>query len=152
MADAFVIQLADAVKDLLNAATLSLSFTAERAYVPVFDLTALAAIKVTVVPRELSMATLSRRDDDFTYVIDVAVMKSIGRGDMTTTDVNAACDPLMKLTEEIGDLFRDDASAESLPARFVGFTNAPIFDWRKLDEERVFAALISPSFKLVRSR
>jgi hypothetical protein len=147
-----IIDLADAITAVLNAETLSQPFTAARLYVPVIGLEDLAALKVWVVPRDLSMVVLSRRDDDFTYLIDVAVQKSIGVGLTTDAEVVAACDPLMAFTEEIVDLLRSDAVKDSLPGRFMGLANAPIFDPAYMDEKRVFMSLITLNFKLVRAK
>lgn len=153
-----VIAIADAVAAALNAASLSLSFVAVRSYVPVFHKEdregpdELAALTVCVVARELSMVTLSRRDDDFDYVVDVGVFKRIGSGDMTNDQVNAACDPLMRFVEELADLIRSEAVRASLPARFMGLANVPIYDPVKLDDERLFASLLSLSFKEARPR
>ncbi len=47
---AVITDLADAVVDKLNAASLSQSFTAERAYVPIHQLEQLSDLKVSVVP------------------------------------------------------------------------------------------------------
>jgi hypothetical protein len=148
-----VVDIAEAVKDSLNAATLSQAFTAERAYVPVRELDQMGStLFVTVVPRDLSMVTLSRRDDDFDYVVDVAIQKRLTRGETTREQVNAECDALMTLVEEIADLFRSVMVLASIPARFMGLSNPPIYSPDHLDGDRVFTSVLRLRFKRARSR
>ena len=50
MPQAQIIELADAIVEQLNAHEFSETFTAERGYLPTFDLPDLNSLKVTVVP------------------------------------------------------------------------------------------------------
>lgn len=155
-----VVLIAEAVKTLLNAtpSAFSLPFTATRAYAPVFHkedesgADPLAALTVCVVPVGLEPVTLSRRDDEYTYRVDVAVLKRVGEGPLTQDQINAACDPLMQVVEEIADLLRSTAAIPGLPARFMTFANAPVFDYQRLDAERLFASLLTVTFKGIRPR
>lgn len=153
---AVVIEIADAVVAAMNAKSdageLSERFAAERLYVPIHRAEELTDLRVSVVPRELSMVILTRGSDDFTYTIDVAVQKKIGQGKMTPAEIKAACDPLMLLSEEIADLFRGREFLASIPGRFVGLTNSPIFVPDHLDEHRVFTGVVSPQFRAARAK
>jgi len=140
-----VIEIADAVTAALNAASLSQTFVAERAYVPVHELKDLVDLKVTVVPASLSMVTLSRRDDDFDYVIDIGIQKRIA-------NTTAGIDPFMTLAEEIVDLFRGVKLTGYETALCVAAANAPIYSPQHIDEYHLFTTVISLTFRKARAR
>lgn len=152
---AVVIDIANAVVSELNAATLSLAFTAERRYVPRFklrknqpgegaDLPDLETLRVTVVPRELSAATLTRRSHDFDYLIDVAVQKRLD------DDEPATVDPYMRLTEEVIDLFRG-GTLTTVDAKCVAVANEPIYAPELLNDANVFTSVVTLTFRKVRA-
>jgi hypothetical protein len=140
-----IIDIADAVVAALNGATFTQTFTAVRAYVPVYELTDLGTLRVTVVPRELSLVPLTRNADTGEYLIDVAVQKVLGRD-------NADIDPFMTLAEDITDLFRGSTLATYTDAKCTAVANAPIYDPGHLDERRVFTSVVTLTFVVVRSR
>lgn len=148
---AVIVDLADAVVDKLNAASLSQLFTAERTYVPVHGLEQLSDLKVSVVPTGLTATTLERSTANlYEYVIDIGIQRGIGRGSMTPAEINAACDPLMLLAQEIVDLFSDKRLSTYTDAFCSDFTNTPIFHPPHIDEHRVFTSVVSLTFKLRR--
>lgn len=149
---AVLIEIADAVAAALNGAALSQVFTAERAYVPVHDLEDLDALKVTVVPAGLTLALLDRSPRHMhDYVVDVGVQKRFGSGALTPAEILAACDPLMKLTEEVVDLFRGKALPVAAgSAVCTAAANNPVFAPAHADEKRVFTSVVSLTFRLGR--
>ena len=58
MAD--IVDLAEAVKDALNAGTFSQPFTAVRHYLPRFDLAQMSTLHVSVVPRAVAGKAVDR--------------------------------------------------------------------------------------------
>ncbi len=149
---AVIVDIADAVVEALNGASLSQTFTAERAYVPIHSLPDLTTLKVTVVPSGLSSNLLNRKGaNQFDFVIDIGIQQTFGQGNMTNAEVVAACDPLMFLAEEIADLFRDGSSlAGYTSAHAVTVENQPIFAPHHIEEQRVFTSIISLTFRLVK--
>lgn len=145
MADSVIIQIADAVVDAINAATLDYTVTAARAYVPVADVKDLTTLRVTVVPRDLAAAADTRHTDLFTYNVDVAVQKVL------PADVSAI-DPYMRLVEQIADVFRGKALAGYTDATCTAIANAPIYDPGHMDEKRVFTSVITLTFVVRRDR
>jgi hypothetical protein len=152
---AVVIEIADAVAAELNAAELSMPFVAERRYVPRFKLRRnqpgegaglpdLDTLRVSVVPRELSAVTLTRRSHDFDYLIDVAVQKRL------EDDEPATVDPYMQLTEEVLDLFRG-GTLPGLDAKCVAVTNEPIYAPEHLNDSNVFTSLVTLTFRKARA-
>lgn len=140
-----ILEIADAVATVVDALP-AMAGTVRRAYVPVYDLRDLTTLRCTVVPRELSLVALSRRDDDHDYIIDVAVQKKVA------TVEPAEIDPLMLLPQSIADAFRGQHPASYPAALCVAVTNRPIFDPGHLDEHRVFTTVVSLTFRVARTR
>ena len=139
---ATVLNVADAVVAELNAATLSQSLTAERLYVPNFNLEDVKELRVSVVPRELASTSLDRRRDFMEAMIDVAVQQKFDKGDAPEID------PLLNLVEEIGDLFRHKR-LDSFPAAMWSKTQHVVLyspeHWESL---RQFTSLLTLTFKI----
>lgn len=148
---AVILSIADAVTAALNGASMSLPFTAERMYVPIHEMRDLAGLKVSVVPTALEGRLIDRSGRNlYDYTIHVGIQQSIGQGAMTYAQINAACDPLMQLCEEIADLFDGKAIASTPAARCVDVKNEPIYSPLHIDEKRVFTSLITLVFRLGR--
>lgn len=140
---ATIIQIADAVVAQLNAGAFSQPLTAERHYVPSFELADMETLHVTVVPRAISSSSLDRSRDAFTYEIDLAVQK---KSDMA----QASLDALMALVEEIADHFRTQPLASFPGARCMEVKNAPVFSLEHLHELRQFTSVLTLTFRLAR--
>lgn len=143
---ATVIAIADAVTAVINDGSFAQTFTAERAYVPVHELTELVDLKVTVVPASLSAALLTRGSAHlFDYVIDVGIQQ---KKEPTVANL----DPLMLLVERIVDLFRGKPLAVgSATAHCTLAENRLIFAPDHLDEKRVFTSVVSLTFRMGRA-
>ena len=138
-----VVAIADAVTAELNGNVFSIPFTAQRLYLPIFDIQSMSEIKVTVVPKGITTAMLDRTRNSFDYQIDIAVQKK-------TTNEVAAIDSLMRLVEEIGDYFRSHPLASYPAARWVGLENNPIYAPDHLQELRQFTSVLTLTFRLWR--
>lgn len=147
---AVIVEIAEAVKDALNAATLSQVFTASRVYVPVHELRDLKDLTVSVVPVDIENQLLDRRGDKlYTHHVDIGIQRVIGQGRMTDDEINAAVDPLMQLAQEMIDLFFPRELPIPTPPvpRCTDAQNRPIFAPAHLDEKRVFTSLVTLGFK-----
>jgi hypothetical protein len=143
---AVIIDIADAVTTVLNAATLSQSFTAERSYLPLPDLVDLDTLQVFVVPESLTSNLLDRTPKSINdYVINIGIQKRLEPS-------NAACDPYMQLMEEIGDLFlgKTVTYRTATTARCITAENRPIFVQKMLDERHTFGSVVALTFRLGR--
>lgn len=154
---AVVVEIAEEVKDALNDAAFSMPFTAERLYVPRFRLRKnspgesgdpdLDTLRVSVVPRELSLVALNRGADDFDYSIDVAIQRRL------ESDDPADVDPYMGLAQEVVDLFRGKFLAGVFGrAACVSAANLPIYSPEFLNESKVFTSVVTLTFRLARTR
>lgn len=139
-----ILQIADAVVAALNADTFSQEFDAKRYYQPLFELKDLKVLKVSVVPRGLSIVQAARDKTAQDYQIDVAVQKKFSKGD------NPELDPLMDLVEEIADFFRFKRLPEFPEAVWVKTENAPVYSPEHMDQFRQFTSVVTFSFRVVR--
>lgn len=146
---AVVVDIARAVTNLLKATTFSMPVTAERYYLPEFDLKDIRDIRVSVVPAELDEELLDRARDQAEYTIHVAVQQRVIKHDPPGID-NDKIDALMHLVEEIDDLFRHKRLVGYDQALWAKTENKPIFDPKHLKEHGLFTSLLAFTFRLVR--
>jgi hypothetical protein len=146
---ATIIDLADAVVAMLNAATLEMSFTAVRAYVPTYEQADLETLRVTVIPMEVPEISMrSRLYYTFDYRIDVAIQQRVNPID------NPTIDPYLLLAEQVTDLFRgeDVYFGAGGRARCVAVGIDPLYDPSHLDELRTFTSAVQLRFHIHRRR
>lgn len=143
--------IAEAVKDELNAASLSQELTAERHYQPVFELPEMKTLHVTVVAKGVTIETASRGMVRHDYEIDVAVQKKFdlpagrhGEGD------SPELDELMTLTEEVGDFFRLRRLEAAPHAVCVKIENAPVYSQEHMEQFRQFTSVLTLTFRVLR--
>ena len=146
---AVVIDIADAVTAMLNAASLSQPFTAARHYLPEFDLKEMNELHISVVPAELDEEMSDRSRDRAEYKIHVAVQKRVVKQSPPGLD-NAAIDGLMTLVQEIDDLLRHKPLAGYPQAHWIKTENKPIYDPKHLKEHGQFTSLLAFTYRMVR--
>lgn len=139
-----VTDVAEAVKESLNAATFSQPFTAERHYQPLFDLSEMKDLHVTVVPNAVSVHPLGRGQNRYDVKVDVAVQKKFAKGD------NAELDPLIALVEEIADHFRLKRLEGFAAAMWVKTENAPVYAQEHMEQLRQFTSVVTLTFRVQR--
>ena len=140
---ACIVAIAEAVTAELNGNAFGQPFTAQRLYLPTFDLQSMSELKVTVVPKGITSASLDRSRDSFDYQIDVAIQKKVPSQVETI-------DSLMLLVEEIGDHFRTNPLSSFPGARCVNVENRPVYAPDHLQELRQFTSVITLTFRLWR--
>jgi len=138
------IDIADAVVAELNAASLSQPISAERHYVPVFDLQDMKDLHVSVVPKGVVITKSDRSRNTNDVQIDVAVQKKFEKGDA------AEIDPLVNLVEEIADFFRLRRLSSYPNAHWIKTEHAPIYAQEHWDELRQFTSVLTLTFRVVR--
>lgn len=140
---ALVVEIAEAVVAELNGATFSQQFTADRNYLPVYELEHLKDLRVTVVPKGITIQSAGRNSNQHDVEIDVAVQQKLAN---TTA---AEIDPLLALVEEIADHFRFRRLA-SPDAVWIKTQNEPVYAQEHLDQFRVFTSLLTLTFRVIR--
>ena len=144
----YIADIAEAVKDALNAAVassgLSADFTAERVWVPEKDYSAVTGLVVWVFPRaNLLFSSASTRRAQATEVeINIVYAQRLDQlTDPETEAANAAVDAMQQLGEEIADLIADrDQRYDGFPC--LRTEQDPIYDFDILRTHRVFVGLI----------
>jgi len=135
---AALITLADAIVTRLNTATLGQPFTAARFYQPLFELPEMDKLHVSVVPRGIVIAQLSRVAVSRDVQVDIAVQKRFSEG------INAELDPLMELVEEIIGLFLLKPLGTAVCTKAE---NVPIYAPEHMSELRQFTSVITLTFR-----
>ena len=137
-------EIAEAVKDEINAGDWSQTFTATREYAPIKKLTALDTLKVVAVPfdRETLPASRGRgRQED--YLVQVGVLKKF------STKNAVEIDPLMTLVDEIGDYFHlkrlDDVRAACVEREDV-----EVYSVSEMRQNRAFVRVLQLRFRTMR--
>ena len=137
---AAIVQLADAVVADLNAATFSQPFTAQRSYLPRWKLEELAAIRVTVVPKDDVGERASRAQWQEDYQLDVAIQQRLGANE------TAQMDALVLLGQELADYFKSRNPAGDL-ATLVAVAFAPLFDPDHLEKHKTLTTVLNLTFR-----
>ncbi len=141
---AVITEIADAVVAELNAATFSQAVTAERHYLPQFELPEMKTLHVTVVPKGIALGSSDRARGQGDYSVDVAVQKKFETGD------NAELDPLTALVEEIADHFRGRRLASYPNAAWLKTEQAVLYAPEHIDELRQFTSVLTLTYRVVR--
>ena len=138
------IDIPTAVTAELNAATFSQSFTAKRSYLSEFELPEMADLHVTVVPRGIIKAPLSRSALACDVQVDIGVQKKLAG------DGNAEIDALLNLVEEIAEFFEQRHLTAIPGAVWVKTEHKLLYAADHLDELRQFTAVVTLTFRTTR--
>jgi len=114
-----IVAAAEAVKDMLNAATFTQSFTATREYALYQRLAKISELSVFVVPVDRVTTLESREKDKNVYSISISVMNKL----KTTAEV----DELQDLAEEIYMLFRHNSLTLLPNYKVTGFESPTLY-------------------------
>jgi len=137
-----ILDIADAVTSSLNAGPFNPALSAERRYQPVFDLADLAALKVSVVPKAVTISNATRTDGYFDCAIDIGVQKKIAD--------DSELDGLVGLVEQIADHLRQKRLDDAPEAAFVSIANEPVFAPEHLDQQHVFTSVLTLTYRVRR--
>ncbi len=150
MSQALVIDIANALVAELNTeaakpsgGVLGTPFVAARHYRPQFDLVDLKAMRVSVVPKGIAIASLGRSSNQHDIAVDVAVQKKVDPAD------TAELDGLMLLVERIADFFRLRRLAAAAAA-WIKTENAPVYAPEHLEQHRVFTSVLTLTYRVIR--
>ncbi len=143
--NADVINIADAMVVVLNGATLSQTFSAERVWLIVQELPTLAGLKVTVIPAMVAIRAFDLKPRRaFDWSIAIAVQKRLA------SSAKEYVDPMILLVQEIIDLFVPGAYFANKTANVQSLEAMPLYNPDKLDTQGLFESLITVTFHLSR--
>lgn len=137
-----ILYIADAVTASLNAGPFTPALDAERRFQPAFELPDLADLKISVVPKSVTITNATRESGYFDCAIDIGVQKKIAD--------DAEIDALVDLVEEIADHLRQKRLDSFPDAAFVSITNEPVFAPEHLDTQRVFTSVLTVTYRVRR--
>ena len=143
---ALIIDIADAVVAELNAApagTFDPGFTAERRVLPEFDLSELAELKVTVVPKTVEINGSTRLASQFDCQIDIGVQKKLGK------DLDTEVAELCGLVDGIAGYLRRRSLAAAPHAVWVRTRNDPVYAPEHLADQRAFTSVLTVTYRSV---
>lgn len=145
-------QIAEAVKDALNAASVagafSETFTARRLYLTLDDLPEVvgAGVNVIVAAASSERAALTRARGQKDVTVHVGIFRKLPAGVAVNTEAAAAqLDPMADFAEAVADFFGPGFAAGD--AQWVRTSTDPIYDPDRLHDLRVFASLVAVTFK-----
>jgi len=141
------IDIAEAVTRQLNdeQGSFSQPFVAVRHSRPSFELAELKELRVSVVPRAISIVNLGRSLNQHDVSVDVAVQKKLSPQTQT-----AELDELMELLEQIGDCLRLKRLSTMPTAAWVRSENSPIYSPEHLEQHNVFTSVLTITFRVAR--
>jgi len=137
-----IIAIADAVTASLNAGSFGLPFTAERLYQPAFELADLADLKVSVVPKGVTIGTASRDGSYFDCAVDVGIQKKIAD--------DAEIDGLVDLAEEIADHLRMKRLDDVPEAVWLSIEHEPVVAAEHLERQRALTSILTVTYRVRR--
>ncbi|MBX3363936.1 MAG: hypothetical protein KF866_04150 [Phycisphaeraceae bacterium] len=140
-----LIAIADAVTASLNAGSFGQPFTAERLYQPAFELADLSELKVSVVPKGVSIATASRDGSYFDCAVDIGIQKKI---DPHEGDAEIAS--LLDLAEEIADHLRMKRLADVPEAVWLSIEHEPVVAAEHLEQQRALTSILTVTYRVRR--
>lgn len=138
-----IVTVADAVVASLNGNVFTPTFTATRAYRPVFDLVDLTTIHVTVVPKGFTREGGTRGAEQGDFQIDVAVQQKVA------SDSAEVLDPLMDLVEDIAKFLRRQRPESYTDAICLKVENSPVYSPEHLNEQRVFTSVLTLTYRVM---
>ena len=135
-----IADLANKVIASLNAEDFSLDFTAVLRYVPIFDLSDMDSLQVSVIPRGREDTLLTRGSDQREVQIQVGVQKRVAS--IAASDVN----PLVALVEEIADhLTRQHLGDDEYRWIVTEFT--AVYSPEELREKRLYTGVVTATYR-----
>lgn len=131
------IDIADAV-----AAELStLPMTVHRRVLPEFELAELKDLTVTVVPKSVQIANVTRQATSFEVAIDIGIQRKIGK------DTDAEVATLSGVVSSIVS-FLNRRSLPTCNACFKTIANEPVYAPDMLSEKRLFLSVVTVTYKV----
>jgi len=139
-----VVDIADSVVTTLNAGSFSEAFTAERSYLPRYELKEMQSLRVTVVPKGMTTEPMSRGTVTYDVQIDVAIQKRLG----DPTNAQAESDGLMALAEQVATYLRSAPLVDQPSARWTQTEHPAIYAPEHLEQLRQFTAVMTLNYRV----
>lgn len=137
------IDIADAIVTELSSGSFSEPLAVSRRVLPEFELAELKGLTVTVVPKSIQIANITRQSSSFEVAVDVGIQQKIGK------DTDADVTRLSGVVSEIV-MFLNRRKLPDMPtAVFVSISNEPVYAPEHLSEKRLFTSILTVHYKVI---
>jgi len=133
------IDIADAVANELA----TLPMTVHRRVLPEYELAELKEVVVTVVPKSVAIANVTRQSSSYEVAIDIGIQQKIGQ------DTDAEVATLSGMVSDIVSFLNRRPLAAYPDARFKSIANEPVYAPEILSEKRVFLSVVTVTYTVV---
>jgi hypothetical protein len=141
-----VLDIATAVAAELNAApegTFGAPVQAVCSVLPVYDLTQMADLKVTVVPKGVQISGATRAASQFDVQVDVGIQKKLG------SDLETEVATLLDLVDEVAQYLRKRPLAGVPHASWISTANEPVYAPEHLADKRLFTSVLTLTYRAI---
>ena len=141
-----VLDIATAVAAELNAApqgTFDVPVQALCSVLPVYDLTQMADLKVTVVPKAVQIDGATRATSQFDVQIDIGIQRKLG------SDLEAEVAALLDLVDQIAEYLRNRPLSAAQHAMWVSTANEPVYAPEHLADKRLFTSVLTLTYRVI---
>ena len=140
---ALAIDIADAVVVELAGGSFSQAISPQRRVLPEFELSELAELRVTVVPKGLEVGGSTRSVCQHDVQIDIGVQKKLGK------DLDTETAALCSLMDAIAAYLRRRPLAATPHAVWVRSRNDPVYAPEHLADQRAFTSVLTVTYRSV---
>lgn len=127
------------IADAVAAELANLPLTIHRRVLPEYELAELKSLTVTVVPKSVEIAHVTRDATGYEVAIDIGIQQKIGK------DTDAEVTRLSDVVSEIVS-FLNRRSLPTLKARFKALVNEPVYAPEMLREKRLFLSVVTVTY------
>ena len=136
------LDIADALVAELKTGVFSEPLTVVRRVLPEYELTELKTLTITVVPKSVEIANITRQSTSFDVAIDIGIQQKIGK------DTDAE---VLRLSGIVSELvaFLNRRSLPTGKAQFCTIANEPVYAPEMLSEKRLFLSVVTVTYKVL---
>lgn len=138
-----ILEIADAVVAELADGSFSATFVPQRQVLPAKELSDLADLQVTVVPKAVEISGASRSVSQYDVQIDIGIQKRL------SGDPDTEVPGLLDVVDEIAAHLRGRPLADAPQAVWVRTANEPVYAPEHLAEQRTFTSVLTLTYRVL---
>ena len=137
------IDIADAIVTELSNGSFSEPLVVSRRVLPAFEIAELKVLTVTVVPKSVGIANITRQSSSFNVAVDIGIQQKISKD--TDVDVQR----LSGVVSEIVLFLNRRKLTNVSGAIFVSISNEPVYAPEHLSEKRLFTSILTLTYRII---
>ena len=137
------IDIADAIVAELQGGSFSEPLTVTRRVLPEYELSELKALTVTVVPKSVGIANITRESSSYEVAVDIGIQQKIGK------DTDAEVARLSGIVSELVTFLNRQKLASFPAAQFMKIANEPVYAPEHLSEKRLFTSIVTLTYRVM---